>query len=96
MSLGMLTTGARIRQVRERLGLSQPEFGQLVGAHWVTVSRWERDEVTPPPYQQGLVEKFGEAAGRGNPDLGEAVKAAIVTVGVIAAVFMLLQAAFKK
>ena len=96
MSWAMLTAGARIRSIRDRLGLSQPEFGQLVGAHWVTVSRWERDELTPSPYQMGLIERFGEAAREGKKQLGDSVKAAIVTVGVVAALFLLLRAAFEE
>lgn len=96
MPWAMLTAGARVRQVRDRLGLSQPELGQLVGAHWVTVSRWERDELTPSPYQMGLIERFGEAARTGKTELGDSVKAAIVTVGVVAALFLLLKAAFNE
>jgi transcriptional regulator with XRE-family HTH domain len=30
-----------VRALRGRLGLTQPEFGRLVGVHRVTVSRWE-------------------------------------------------------
>lgn len=35
-------TGAEIRRIRHRLGLTQEAFGRLVGVHFVTVSRWER------------------------------------------------------
>src|SRR3990172_13397409 len=35
-------TGAEIRRIRQRLGLTQEAFGRLVGVHFVTVSRWER------------------------------------------------------
>ena len=34
-------TGAEVREIRRRLGLSQAAFAELVGVHWVTVSRWE-------------------------------------------------------
>lgn len=96
MSRGMTSAGSQIRQVRERLGLSQPEFGQLVGAHWVTVSRWERDELVPTPYQAGLIQRFGEAAQDGKKKLGDQVKTTIVALGAVAALFLLLKAAFEE
>jgi DNA-binding transcriptional regulator YiaG len=40
--------GREVREIRERLGKTQAELGDLVGVHWVTVSRWERDVVTIP------------------------------------------------
>src|SRR4051794_36342695 len=40
-TLGLLTPD-QIRQVRERLGLTQEEFSRLTGLGVATVSRWER------------------------------------------------------
>jgi transcriptional regulator with XRE-family HTH domain len=40
-----VTLGARIRQVRGTL--SQRELAQLVGVDQNTVSKWERDKLTP-------------------------------------------------
>lgn len=34
-------TGDEVRRIRKRLGLTQAEFAQRVGVHFVTVSRWE-------------------------------------------------------
>lgn len=36
-------SGADLRALRERLGLSQGAIAAQLGVHWVTVSRWERD-----------------------------------------------------
>lgn len=38
----MSTMGERIKLVREKKGLKQEKLGELIGAHAVTVSRWER------------------------------------------------------
>ncbi len=92
----MTTSPIRVREIRDRLGLSQAQFGQLLGSHWVTVSKWENGHVPLNPYQAGLIDRFGTAAEQGETDLGDAVKAALVTVGVVAAVYLLLKAAFGE
>lgn len=38
-------TGNELRAIRRKLGLSQTEFGELIGAHFVTVSRWETGQL---------------------------------------------------
>lgn len=38
----MSTMGERIKLVREKKGLKQEKLGELIGAHAVTISRWER------------------------------------------------------
>ena len=40
-------TGAAIRRLREKYGLTQEAFAGLLGVTWVTVSRWEREVSTP-------------------------------------------------
>lgn len=46
--IGMAKTlGARIREARERAGLSQAALGEAVGVRAPTVFRWERDQITP-------------------------------------------------
>jgi len=37
----------RIKRLRERLGLTQREFGDLVDKDFITVSRWERGTQKP-------------------------------------------------
>jgi DNA-binding transcriptional regulator YiaG len=38
-------TGNELKQIRKRLGLTQPELADRIGVHWNTLARWERDEV---------------------------------------------------
>jgi transcriptional regulator with XRE-family HTH domain len=39
--------GARLRELRERMGLSQPELATRLGVHPSDISRWERDLTFP-------------------------------------------------
>jgi transcriptional regulator with XRE-family HTH domain len=41
-------TGATIRRLRRRLGLTQAALAARVGVHPLTVSRWECDRVAVP------------------------------------------------
>jgi len=84
---------ADIRTTREALTLTQAQFAQLLGVHWVTVSKWERGEATPPPYQAGLISKFREATVA-KKDIGLTVAEVLVTAGVVAAIFLILSAVF--
>lgn len=42
--------GADIKKWREEAGLTQVQLADNLGVTSSTVARWERDEVTPPPY----------------------------------------------
>ena len=42
-----LSPGQLVRKLREQMGLSQWELADLLGVHWVTVSRWESGRVEP-------------------------------------------------
>lgn len=81
-----------IKAIRRSLGLNQTQFGALLGAHAVTVCRWESetDPARPTAYQMGLIQEFARAAQQRpapGPDVGEI----LVTAGVVAAIFLLLQ-----
>lgn len=39
--------GSDIRELREKLGLTQEEFARLLGVNFVTVNRWENDKAVP-------------------------------------------------
>ena len=41
------TWGSRLRQYRVQVGLSQAELAEKVGAHPITVSKWERNVGRP-------------------------------------------------
>lgn len=52
-----------IRTLRERLGLTQGKLAELVGVHAMTVSKWERGQLAPAPYQAAILAALGRAAG---------------------------------
>lgn len=77
----------RIRDTRLRLRLTQPQLGQLLGAHWVTVSRWERGEAAPSSYQAELLAAFERSSRR---DESTGIGAVLVAAGVVGALALLL------
>lgn len=42
-------------RIRERFKLSQVQLAQLMGVHPITISKWEREECAPTPYQRALM-----------------------------------------
>lgn len=42
-----MSLGARLKEERNRLGFSQSEFAELVGASYKSQLRWEKDESAP-------------------------------------------------
>ena len=55
----------KISGLRQSLKLTQAQFGQLFGVHPMTVSKWERGQLSPNPYQRGLMVEFAKAATDG-------------------------------
>ena len=53
-----------VRELRERLGMTQAEFAQEVGVHVPTVSRWERGVMKPAPMAIKIMEALARRAGR--------------------------------
>lgn len=45
-----------VRYVRVQLGLTQSEFGALLGVRYETVSTWENGHKSPPIYKQRLIQ----------------------------------------
>ncbi len=79
-----------ITSLRRSLGLSQVEFGQLFGAHSMTVSKWERGVLKPTGYQIALMQQF-QATANAQKDLAqEQVKKLLIGAGVVAALVWLL------
>ncbi len=35
--------GSRIKNIREKLGLTQGEFAKILGVHFTTINRWEKE-----------------------------------------------------
>lgn len=79
-----------IAALRHDLGLSQGEFGQLFGAHTMTVSKWERAVLSPSAYQQALMQQFRRTADDQKIQAQEQVKNLLVGAGVVAALVWLL------
>jgi transcriptional regulator with XRE-family HTH domain len=88
-------TPAAIAVIRKALGLSQVEFGQLFGAHFMTISKWERGLAQPSPYQIALMEQFARTAQAKQAEAQEEVKKLLIGAGVVAALIWLLTAAKK-
>ena len=45
-----------VRTTRKRLQLTQVQLGMLLGQHYATIARWERNNTSPPYYRQLLRE----------------------------------------
>ena len=46
----MLTTSIdSIRDIRKSFGLTQEQLARVLGASWISVSRWDRGISNPPP-----------------------------------------------
>lgn len=43
-----MTFPEKLRELRKTNGLSQGDVGELIGIHFMSVSRWERGEAMPP------------------------------------------------
>jgi len=83
-------TPQQIAKLRKDLGLSQVEFGQLFGSHFMTVSKWERGLAIPSSYQIALIEQFRRTADARQVEAGEEVKRLLAAAGVVAALLWLL------
>jgi putative transcriptional regulator len=82
-----------IKATREALGLNQPLFAQLMGVHPITVSKWERGVSPPTPYQEEFFKHFQIAAK--DKEVHDTLKGVLIGAGVIAALFLILQATKK-
>ena len=90
-----MITADRIRDIRKGLGLTQAQLGQLLGVHSLTVSKWERELLTPTPYQTAMLDSFGKA-GKRQPEVGSTVGTLLVGAGIAAALYLLLKAAMEE
>ena len=44
--IGLPGLGARLKDARDKAGLTQQEVGESIGVSWMTVHRWEHDQRT--------------------------------------------------
>jgi len=90
-----MITSDGVRGIRKGLGLTQAQLGQLLGVHSLTVSKWERELLTPTPYQAAMLDSFGKA-GKRKPEVGRTVVTLLVGAGIAAALYLLLKAAMEE
>jgi predicted transcriptional regulator len=83
-----------IHELRKQLGLNQVEFAQLAGVHPITVSKWERGEATPTPYQNALFGEFRQASR--NKEVRDTLRDTLIAAGVALALALLLSHLIKK
>jgi len=82
------------KSIRDRLGLSQGLFAQILGIHVSTVSKWERGEAVPDPYRMILLEA-AEMSLRYRPDLGPKLRALLAMGHTAAAISAMLRPSQK-
>ena len=63
-------SGPEIRFLRKTMGLKAKDFAVLLGVKNVTISRWERNEVSPPDTIDRLIRLF-YAANMGLPEIAQ-------------------------
>lgn len=54
----------KIRELRYRLGLTQREFGQILGVNRNTVTRWEMGILFPTPGNLAMLQELAEQVGK--------------------------------
>lgn len=83
---------SEIKTLREDLKINQTQLAGLMGVHPMTVSRWERG-VKPSPYQTAFLGEFKKASR--SKAVRNTLVAVLITAGIVAAIYLLLQAARK-
>lgn len=83
-----------IKTIRESLGLTQVQLAQLMGIHPITVSKWERGDSAPTPYQQNLLTHFRDAAR--DKEIKKSLVGILIGLGVGVALALLLKHLLKN
>jgi len=73
--------GSEIRDLREKLGMKQAEFGKALGVSFATVSRWESGEGKPTDAQLDQLDMLKQLAERSEISK-DALRKSILTVGL--------------
>lgn len=84
---------AQVLAIRQALGLSQALFGRMLGAHKMTVSRWERGTLTPSASMAAMMHVF-QMAAEARPELVHETTLAAEARGVPFALWRVLSALF--
>ena len=69
---------AEITALRQKMGLSQNQFGMILGADQRVVSRWEKG-VRPNRFYRAMLEllRKNHAEGKHSPDLADRIAAGL-------------------
>jgi transcriptional regulator with XRE-family HTH domain len=81
-----------LRDTRYHLGLSQEEFGRLLGVSARTVMRWEQGARLPNQHQSEILSKLNEIKSFPEKDY---LRKAIMFGGTVYGLYKLLQLSFK-
>jgi DNA-binding transcriptional regulator YiaG len=95
----------KVRVVRTLLDITQSELAQLLGIHALTVSKWEREKLTPTAYQGSILSNLHRAAQKGlvatwegtdrrvsGAELGRVALQLMADRGAVVALYILLHA----
>ena len=59
-------TAKEIRERRNKLGLTQKEFAEKIGAYQGNIARWEKEKTTPTKMMTDFLRRAFEALEKGN------------------------------
>ncbi len=48
----------KVKELRDRTGLSQAKFGEMFGIPAANIQKWEQQTATPPDYIIGMMERI--------------------------------------
>lgn len=95
--------GQKIRQIRESLGLSVPQFASVLAVHAGTVHRWEAAGEQFVPVDGVAAAVIAALNDRMTPsgqfkpqEVGEQIAQALLVGGALVALALLLNAIFKQ
>ena len=89
----LFTDAARIRAIRNELGLSRKEFGSLFDVGDTQVGKWETGKITPSVYQIAIIEAFGVSVNR-DGGVRTDLDALLASCGPTYVLWLLLNAAY--
>lgn len=62
-----MKANSSIKEIREKLGLTQEQLARAIGVSWVTVNRWERNKAKPSPLAASRLQELFKKGTSGSP-----------------------------
>lgn len=84
-----------LKEIRDRLGMTQSELANVLGVHSMSISKWELGKNPIPVYHASILDVFSMAVKR-NPEIGEEVKVFIYSDGQVYALYKIMECALGK